>query len=454
MVAMRRIAAGAALIGALTVGLGYVYSRENPASTFITAPVERGSIASAVTATGTVEAVMTVDVSSQLSGRVADVFVTFNDTVTAGQALAQLDREIYGARVNEAKAALKVAEAMAHVQQAALERAGVAIANAGSAQKMAEAQAAAAQAKQGEAEKELQRKLELARSGFVADRELSQVRALRDGGAADLRASLEQVAMKTEAIAIAEAERRMAEANLQNAEAVVEQKQATLEGAALDLERTVLRAPIAGIIIKRDVNAGQTVAVSLEAKTLFKIANDLREMQVLGKIDEADVGRVRPGQVASFTVDAYPDRVFTGRVLQIRKSPEVVQGVVTYTTILSTPNPELLLLPGMTATLRIVVSDTGDTLKIPSQALRFRLGGPSASGHPAAPDVKRSEGAPATVWLLGAEGHPTPISIVIGRNDDNSTQLLEGALTEGQPLIVGVSNPRDGTSFSGIRLGF
>src|SRR5262249_26439227 len=162
--------------------------------------------------------------------------------------------------------------------------------NALTAKKLTEAQSAAAKVRQDEVEKDLVRKLELARSGSVSERELSQVRTLRDAGAADLRASFEQIRMKGDAIAIAEAEQHMAESNLENAQAVVEQRQAALDQAQLDLDRTVVRAPIDGIIIKRDVNPGQTVAVSLEAKTLFKIANDLREMEVHGKIDEADVG--------------------------------------------------------------------------------------------------------------------------------------------------------------------
>src|SRR5439155_20937657 len=206
-------------------------------------------------------------------------------------------------------------------------------------EKLAQAQSAANKARQDELERDLLRKLELARSGSGTERDLSQARALRDAGAADLRASLEQIQMKAEAIAIAEAEQQMAEANLENARAVVEQRQAALDQAQLDLDRTVLRAPIDGIIIKRDVNPGKTVAVSLEAKTLFKIANDLREMEVHGRVDEADVGRLQVGQAAMFTVDAYADRVFSGRVLQIRKSPEVVQNVVTYTAVISAPNP-------------------------------------------------------------------------------------------------------------------
>ncbi len=309
----------AGLLCALIVGLGYTYGQERAVPTFLTAPVERGSISTLVKASGTVEAVVSVDVSSQLSGRIAEVFVNFNDTITAGQPIAQIDQEIFAARVNEARAALRVARATAEVQKAALERAKVAVTNAQTAEKLAEAQSAANKARQDEAERDLVRKLELARTGSGTERDLSQVRALRDAGAADLRASLEQIQMKAQAIAIAEAENHMAEANLENAQAVVEQRQAALDQAGLDLDRTVLRAPIDGIIIKRDVNPGQTVAVSLEAKTLFKIANDLREMEVHGKIDEADVGQLKVGQTAQFTVDAYPDRTFNGQVLQIRK---------------------------------------------------------------------------------------------------------------------------------------
>jgi len=444
----------AGLLCALIVGLGYTYGQESSAPTFLTAAVERGSISTLVKASGTVEAVVSVDVSSQLSGRIAQVFVNFNDTVTAGQPIAQIDQEIFAARVNEAKAALRVAKATSQVEKAALERAKVAVVNAQTAEKLAEAQSAANKARQDEMERDLLRKLELARTGSGTERDLSQVRALRDAGAADLRASLEQIQMKAEAIAIAEAEKHMAEANLENAQAVVEQRQATLDQAELDLDRTVLRAPIDGVIIKRDVNPGQTVAVSLEAKTLFKIANDLRAMEVHGKIDEADVGQLKPGQATLFTVDAYPDRTFSGKVLQIRKAPEVVQNVVTYTAIVSAPNPDLLLLPGMTAQLRIVVSNTGEILKIPSQALRFRPNGAgAASGRQSANEAASSK-ASATVWLVGDDGRPNPVAVRLGPSDDNSAALLEGPLSEGQQVIIGIANSQKQRGYFGVRLGF
>src|ERR1700675_3502705 len=278
-----RFAATAILLSTLAAGLGYTYSQGSSPEAFLTAPIERGSISTLVKASGTIEAVVSVDVSSQLSGRIAEVFVNFNDAIKAGQPIAQIDQEIFAARVNEAKAALRVARATAQVEKAALERATVAVTNAQTAKKLAVAQSAANKARQDEVERDLLRKLELARTGSGTERELGQVRAQRDAGAADLRASLEQIQMKEEAIAIAEAEQQMAEANLDNAQAVVEQRQAALDQARLDFDRTVLRAPIDGIIIKRDVNPGQTVAVSLEAKTLLKIANDLQEMEAHGK---------------------------------------------------------------------------------------------------------------------------------------------------------------------------
>jgi len=180
-----RFAATAILLSTLAAGLGYAYSQGSSPEAFLTAPVERGSISTLVKASGTVEAVVSVDVSSQLSGRIAEVFVNFNDTITAGQPIAQIDPEIFAARVNEANAALRVARATAQVEKAALQRAAVAFTNAQTAKKLAEAQSAANKARQDEVERDLLRKRELARTGSGTERDLSQVRALRDAGAAD-----------------------------------------------------------------------------------------------------------------------------------------------------------------------------------------------------------------------------------------------------------------------------
>jgi HlyD family secretion protein len=177
-------------------------------------------------------------------------------------------------------------------------------------------------------------------------------------------------------------------------------------------------------------------------------------MEVHGKIDEADVGQLKPGQATQFTVDAYPDRTFSGQVLQIRKAPEVVQNVVTYTTIVSAPNPDLLLLPGMTAQLRIVVSDTGGILKIPSQALRFRPNGAGSASGRQSTNEAASFKASATVWLVGDDGRPNPVAVRLGASDDNSAALLEGPLNEGQQVIIGLANSQKQRGYFGVRLGF
>jgi HlyD family secretion protein len=325
------------LLSALGVGLGYAYNQDSEARPFLTAPIERGTISTLVKATGSVDAEITVDVSSQLSGRMAEVFVNFNDMVKAGQPLAQLDQESFLIAAKEAKATLQVATATARVQEAATERAKLGVENSRNDEALAEALVASAQAKQDEAQREFERKAKLAKTGAVAERDFSQARALRDTGAADLRAAIEQVKMKAEAIEIAQADLHMAEANLENAQAEIAQKQAALDQAELDLKRTVIRSPIDGVVVKRDVNPGETIAVAYEAKTLFKIANNLDSMEVHGKIDEADIGKLKAGQSVRFTVDAYPDQTFAGKVLQIRKASEVVQNVVTYTAVISEP---------------------------------------------------------------------------------------------------------------------
>jgi HlyD family secretion protein len=418
------------LLTAATVVGGYTYYAQSETTTFLTAPAERGHIAVVVKAIGTIQAKLAVDVSSQLSGRVAEVLVDFNNEVTAGQPIARLDPESYIAKLNQAKAALEVALSTAALNRAAVERAQASLANAQASNGMSRDQLAAARIKHDETARDLQRKLYLARGGSVSESDLSRTRTQSDAEEADLRANSQQLAMKQAAIGTAQAELHMAEANVKNADAVVEQKQAEIDQAKVDLDRTVIRAPIDGIILKRDVNPGQTVAVSLEAKTLFTIANDLRHVEVQGRIDEADIGRVKVGQPVTFSVDAFPDKEFTGNVTQIRRSPEVSHNVVTYTTIVSADNPDLLLLPGMTATMRIEVSDSGPILKVPNQALRFQ-----PERAPSAP-ANKSEGR-ATIWRPGASGEAIAVPVTIGASDSTGTAILSGSLHEGEPVIIG-----------------
>jgi HlyD family secretion protein len=378
----------------------------------------------------------------------AEVYVSFNDVVKAGQTLGRLDPEIFVARVSEARAALRIAQAGVQMQQAALERSKSALTTAQMARNVTEANRIGLKAKLDESQRELERRLMLVRTNSVAMAEVTRMRAQRDAEAAQALAMVEEAKIKREAIVMAQADIDMAVANLENAQAIVEQKQAALEQAEVDLARTELRAPIGGVIIKRDVNPGQTVAVSLEAKTLFQIANDLREMEVHGKIDEADIGRVKPGQRATFLVDAYPGLSFTGQVRQVRIAPEVVQNVVTYTVVITAPNPRQLLLPGMTASLRILIDETSETLKVPNQALRFR---PKREGIEA--QSRETNGTP-TVWVLSVDGQAVPVQVTIGRSDDKTTELQSGAVSENQPVIVGIATRNAGSGRFGIRLGF
>jgi HlyD family secretion protein len=377
----------------------------------------------------------------------AEVFVNVDDRVTAGQPLGRLDPEAYAARVQEARASLKTAKAGVLVQRRLLERAKAALASARMARAATEESLIGLKAKLEETERQLRIKLDLGRSDSFSRADLSRMQAQREAEAAEVRAMAEQIKIKRDAILMAEAEVHVAEASIENAEAVVEERQAGLDHAELDLARTELRAPIDGVVVKRDVNPGQTVAASLRAKTLFKIAHDLREMEVHGKIDEAEIGRVKAGQKVSFTVDAYPSRVFTGRVLQVRMSPEVAQKPVTYPVVISAPNAERLLLPGMTANLRIVIDESLDVLKLPSQALRFW-----PEGEHVAADI--SGHGSATVWVIGKDERPSPVPVTVGLSDSNWRELRSGPLSEGQAVIVGMATGGAPLGPFGIRLGF
>jgi HlyD family secretion protein len=414
---------------------------------YITIPVERGRFATVVRATGTLNPISTVDVSSELSGRIAEVLVDFNDKIRAGQVLARLDPVTFAARVKEAQASLRIAQAGARVQLATKERAAAEIAAAKMARNVAQANQAALKAKLEETERDVQRKLILARTANVSKADLTGTQARRDAETADVLAATEQINVKDEAIVVAEADLRIAEANLDNAEAIVEEKQAALEQAEQDLARTEIRSPIEGVVIKRDINPGQTVEVSLEAKTLFNIANDLHEMEVHGKLDEADIGQVKPGQKVTFTVDAYPNHLFTADVRQVRMAHEVVQNVVTYTVIISARNPELLLFPGMTANLVIGIDESAEVLKIPNQALRFRPEGDARAGEN--PDMNSG-----VVWVEDPKQGAVPVQVTLGRSDGNGTELRSGNLSEGQPVIVGVASGDAGAGPFAIRLGF
>jgi HlyD family secretion protein len=411
---------------------------EQAAAAYITAPVERGDVSTSLSATGSLKALVTVQVGSQLSGQIANLLVDFNDEVGEGQPLARLDPRTFESEVREAEAALEVARAQVLTRRATLHTAAAELGARRGGLKVAEARVESARAQVAETGRDLRRKQVLAGTEALAPAHVDQAMTANQSAAADLRAAEAEVEVAKEAVVAAEAGQLMADANLLYAQAAEKQKAAELDQARIDLARTVISAPIDGVVIGRDVDRGQTVAASLEAPTLFTIAQDLRQMEVHANVDEADIGRIRLGQQASFTVDAYPSRAFAGTVMEIRKAPQLVQNVVTYIVVLSARNADLALLPGMTAVVRITVDEAKDVLKIPNAALRFQP--PGANGANAASGGEQAE----VVWVPGKDGQPLPVRVILGRSNESATELVDGPLHAGQPVVVGTaSTPQD-----------
>lgn len=426
---MKRLTVIGLLAGALVVGGGFALNSQRaidglPADVrYVTAEVTRGSLVATVTATGRVKAVLEVKVGSQLSGQIAELFVDFNDTVTAGQRLAQLDARTYEARMREAMANLQVTQANVLLRKAAITVAGE--------------QIASAEAHFEEAERKFKRTEALRRNNTVSQAAVDEARAEYQAAGAALRGERAQLGV--------------VQAELKDAEASVVRQQALLTQAEIELSRTLITAPIDGVIVGRGIEEGQTVAASLEAPTLFEIAQDLTDMEVHVRVDEADIGQVKTGQPISFSVDAYPNREFSGSVVQIRKSPTLRNNVVTYTVVVSAANPDLLLLPGMTATVQLIVLEAADVVRIPNAALRFRP--PVAVPLPPADDEPGAPGRAAIVWVPGLLGDPTPTAVRVGGNDGSATELLSGPLEPGEEVVVGMTRPLDRPSVFGIRLG-
>lgn len=366
---------------------------EGSAVRYETRTVERGELHLTVTATGTLEPVSEVEVGSELSGTIAEVLVDFNDEVSEGQILARLDTTSLESRIAEGRAALQQAQA-----------------------KVQEAEAT-----------ELEKKAALARC-----RELSARKMCSDN---DLDA--------------ADAAYKRARASVASARAQVALARATLEGYETNLKKATIRSPINGIVLDRQVEPGQTVAASLQTPVLFNLAEDLAQMELIVAIDEADIGNIRDGLEATFSVDAYPDRTFHATIKQVRRAPQTVDGVVTYETVLSVDNSDLLLLPGMTATAEIMVKSIRDALLVPNAALRYsppeetvkasRGGVMSFMPRPPAP-VKRersveSSGRERHIWLL-RDGRPEQVGVTIGDSDGINTVITDGALEPGMAVII------------------
>lgn len=378
----------AAVLG-LAAGF-YFYAQAEPPPRYRFAKVDRGPIISAVSATGTINPVVTVLVGTQLSGQIKELLADFNTPVTTGQVVARLDSDQIVARMAQAGADLQSAQAALVMQRAQADRARADLENARANIANNRAQIVRAEALLKDAERDYQRKRELLGRGAATAADTERAETAVDAAKAQLVANQAQLESAMAALAAAKASVEISLAQITSSEAQVAQREAAVQQVQVDLNNSEIRSPIDGVVIQRSVDVGQTVASSFQAPELFKIAQDLRRIEVWASVDEGDVGRVSPGQEVSFTVNAYPGTTFRGEVLQVRLGPQTIQNVVTYTVVISAENADLRLLPGMTATVRIVSERRGDVLRVPNAALRYRPPGapgqtgeaPAASGGP------------------------------------------------------------------------
>jgi HlyD family secretion protein len=374
----------------------------DPVTRYRTEPVTRGSLSVIVTATGSVQPTNQVDVSSELSGIVRNVLVDYNSPVKVGQVLAELDTDKLKATVASSRAKLNAAKA-----------------------KVAEADATVA-----EKEQDYNRKSKLVEKQITSTFDFEAARAAYRRAVAARESALADVG-------VAQAELELNETNLSKAR---------------------IFSPIDGVVLSRDVEPGQTVASTLQAPVLFSIAEDLKQMEIQVDVDEADVGKVKEGQKATFTVDAYPNRTFDAEIRQLRFGSETVSGVVTYKAVLTTDNSELLLRPGMTATAEIRVEHLDDALLVPNAALRFTppqkdseadnrgLLSKLLPGRPhfRRPSSKQASGSDRTLWVL-RNGVPTAVPVVIGATDGRRTEIVKGDIEPGTRVIVDTATAKSGT---------
>jgi len=325
---------------------------------FVTATVQRGDISRTISATGKVQAVTTVQVGTQVSGTVSQIFVDYNSPVKKGQIIAQLDQEQLQAQLVQSRAALTSA-------QMAVQNAQVNVTGMQAAVEAAQANVARLQAAVDDAQINFNRTQELFNEKLVATRDLEVARATLNQAIAQKQQGVAQLNQAKTQVASSRAQ-------VSQAQAQAAQASAQVTAAASNLDKTIIRAPIDGVIVARSVDPGQTVAASFNTPTLFLIANDLTQMQVLADIDEADVGQLTTESKVNFTVDAFPTETFEGRIAQIRLAPQVVQNVTTYTAVINVSNPDGKLMPGMTANVTAITAERNNVLTIPNAALRFR----------------------------------------------------------------------------------
>ena len=363
------------------------------------ATVTRGDITRTISATGKLQALVTVQVGSQASGRISEIFVDFNDRVKKGQIIARLDPSMFEAQLQQARANLNNSQAAVQTSQSAVASARANVA-------AAQANVERLRVAQSDAERQYARAVELASAGAASRRDV-----------------------ETAEVTLTQAKAQYQQAVAQ-ARASVSQAQAQVDLAQVNLGYTVISAPIDGVVVARNVDVGQTVAASFQAPTLFLIANDLTQMQVLADVDEADVGQLEPSSPVTFTVDAFPRDTFKGTISQIRLNPVTEQNVVTYTAVIDVRNPEHKLKPGMTANVTATVAHREDVLTIPNAALRFR---PSTDSAVPVRAVRKSQGQ--VVWAAAGEGGIKATPVKIGITDGVRSEVISG-LEQGDRVVL------------------
>jgi HlyD family secretion protein len=444
------------LLGAIGAAgfAGYYYvAGHSKALVYRTAPVERGPLTASVSATGNLNAVIMVLVGSQVSGAIKELAADFNTVVHKGQVIARIDPALFEAAVNQARADVRAAQSNVLNQEAQVEQARTNVDNARAAFAEGKAQKAKALVTVVDTQRTLARQTELFQRELVAAADRDAAQTAHDAAVAQHESAQAHEQALASAIRTAEAQLHVQEAALQMAREQVEQKQAALAQAQINLDHTTIRSPLDGVVVNRAVDVGQTVAATLQAPTLFTIAQDLTKMQVETSVDEADIGRIRPDTPVTFTVDAFPGETFTGEVSQIRKAPQVAQNVVTYTIVVAVANPSGTLVPGMTANVRFVTARKSAVLKVPNMALRFRppgvdgqipSGAPGPGASPVRPPVDKRPGAAAIsglVWVAGRDGRPVAVPVTLGITDGASTEVVGGDLREGQAVLIGLESP-------------
>jgi HlyD family secretion protein len=419
------------------VGLAaWALLRGQAGTQYRTATVKHGDIDVAISATGNPNAVVTVQVGSQVSGTILALYADFNTKVTKGQLIARIDPAAFQAKVDQGQANLGAAWAGVANAEAGVQKAQAGIQAAHAAVATAVANVVKAQVAVQDANVKAGRRQQLAKEGILSREDVDTAQATYNTAAADRDAVIAQQRAAEDNVKVAQAELKVANTQLAANQAQVKQFEAALRATQIDLDHTYIKAPVDGVVVARHVDVGQTVAASLATPTLFEIAQDLTKMQVDTNVSEADVGRVRVGQRGTFTVDAYPGQVFRGAVTEIRKAPINVQNVITYDVVIGVSNPDLKLFPGMTANVKILVNERPNVLKVLNAALRYHpVSETPLPASRAKGGLKRATPEQA-VWNLDSNNKQNRVVVTTGESDGTYTEVTTGSLKDGDRVIV------------------